>query len=316
MVTGPKTGTYHPVGRDIAQVAKAAGLAVTVKPSQGSIENIKRINSNENAALGIVQSDVLAFMGRSKSAETARMAQSLRMILPLYREEVHLLARRGIDSFEDLEGRRVVVGEDGSGHMLTAINLFAMMNVTPGALLKKSGAEGLIALLDNKADAVFFVGGKPVKLFQNLATLKTGGNEKYRDLLAELHFVPLNAPRMLEEYQVSEFTPKDYDFVSGTVPTIAVTAVLVTYDFSGGKNRRAKQRCQQVRELAGVIRKNLAELRSKGHPKWREVKLDEELPIWKRDSCAWPAAAGASKAKKQGTKPKPARNPAPPVPER
>src|SRR5690242_2080317 len=66
IVTGPKTGTYYAIGKDIAQVAAKSNITVDVKPSQGSIDNIKRINSSENAALGIVQSDVLGFLSRSK----------------------------------------------------------------------------------------------------------------------------------------------------------------------------------------------------------------------------------------------------------
>src|SRR5471032_3171362 len=76
IVTGPKTGTYYAFGKDIEQVAGRTGIHVNVKPSEGSVDNIKRINSSENAALGIVQSDVLGFLSRSKSAESVRMASN------------------------------------------------------------------------------------------------------------------------------------------------------------------------------------------------------------------------------------------------
>ncbi len=289
MVTGPKTGTYIAIGRDIAAAAADSGLSVLVKESGGSIDNIKRINSNENAAVGIAQSDVLGFMSRSKNPETIRMAAHLRMILPLYREEVHILARKEIRQFADLEGKKVVIGEDGSGHMLTSINIFAMTGVTPENLIRKAPPEGVLALLDGKVDAVVFVGGKPVKLFKNLEALKEKDNVQYKALLNDVHFLPLKEPRMLEEYQVGEITRKDYDFVRETVPTIAVTAVLVTYDFSGG-SKHQKARCEQLRKLSGGIRKNLKMLQQKGHPKWKEVKLDEPPPIWKKDSCTWAGA--------------------------
>ena len=64
IVSGPKTGTYYAIAKDISQVAGKAGVSVDVKTSEGSIDNIKRINSSENAALGIVQSDVLGFLSR------------------------------------------------------------------------------------------------------------------------------------------------------------------------------------------------------------------------------------------------------------
>src|SRR6185295_12881538 len=97
---------------------------------------IKRINSSENAALGIVQSDVLGFLSRSKNPDSVRMASNLRMIFPFYNEEVHVLARNEIKSFKDLQGKKVAIGEDGSGNMLTSVNLFSMMGITPAESLK------------------------------------------------------------------------------------------------------------------------------------------------------------------------------------
>ena len=96
IVTGPKTGTYFAFGKDIAEVAGKAGISVDVKPSEGSVDNIKRLNSSENAALGIVQSDVLGFLSRSRNPESMRIAGNLRMVFPFYNEEVHVLARRTI----------------------------------------------------------------------------------------------------------------------------------------------------------------------------------------------------------------------------
>src|SRR5262249_6473798 len=137
----PKTGTYIAIGRDLAQMARQAGITLDIKPSKGSIDNIRRLNSHENVQLGIVQSDVLGVMTHSRNPETIRMAQRLRMVFPLYHEEVHLLARRDIHNFNELEGKKVVIGEDGSGHMLTAIHLFAMTGVTPAALVRQSPPE-------------------------------------------------------------------------------------------------------------------------------------------------------------------------------
>lgn len=286
MVTGPRTGTYIAFGRDIAEAAKKENVNVEVKESDGSVDNIKRINSKENAALGIVQSDVLSFLGRSQNADTRKMAANLRMILPLYREEVHVLTRSDITDFSQLDGKRVVVGEDGSGHMLTAVNLMAMMNVAPQTTIRKSPPEGVFALLDGEADAVFLVGGKPVKIFQNLDSLKSPEHARYEKLLRDLHFLPLKDPRMLEEYQPAELTHADYDFVTDPVPTISVTAVLVTYDFSA-EGKRDASRCASIHKLTEAIRKHLPELQKNGHPKWREVTPDTALPIWKKDSCAW-----------------------------
>lgn len=296
MVTGPKTGTYIAIGRDIAKVAADNGIRLDVKESDGSIANIKRINSTENAALGIVQSDVLGFLSRSDNPDTVRIASNLRMVLPLYKEEVHVLARKGIKDFSGLKGKRVVVGEEGSGHMLTAVNLLSMMDIKVGDTIRMTAPEGVVAVLQDEADAVIFVGGKPVRLFKNMEELKDKDNAKFAELLNEVHFLPLNEPRMLEEYQAADITPTDYAFVKESVPTIAVTAVLVSFDFSSAVSGEKKERCRMLRRLADSVRTHLDTLKASGHPKWKEVSLTDDVGIWQKDRCSWPDPAEEKRA--------------------
>ncbi len=285
LVTGPKTGTYYAFGKDIVPVASKAGVDLEVKSSEGSIDNIKRINSAENAALGIVQSDVLGFLSRSKSPDSVRMASNLRMIFPFYNEEVHVLARKDIKTFADLQGKRIAIGEEGSGNMLTSINLFSMMDITPAESKKVAPAVGVAAVLKGELDAVIFVAGKPVRLFKNLEDLTLPENQKYAPMLEQVHFLPMDHPKMLEEYKPADITRADYNFVSEDVKTIAVQAVMVSYDFSGGSN---KKRCEKLAALAKAIRNELPSLKAKAHPKWKEVNLDADSGVWKKDGCVWP----------------------------
>lgn len=289
MVTGSKSGTYIAIGYDIAKLADKAGVKLDIKESGGSIENIKRITSGENAALGIVQSDVLGFLSRSKNPDSIRVASSLRLMFPLYREEIHLLAAEGVKNFADLKGKKVVIGEEGSGGMLTAINLFSIMGVTPEAMMKISPTEGLVAVLRGEADAILFVGGKPVRMFKNLEDIQSGKNEEYKKMLAKVHFIPLKDPLMLEEYSPAEIGGDDYGYVKDTVSTLAVTSALIVYDFSPSGRQYSKERCESVRKVADAIRDGLQDLRKDGHPKWKEVDLSATLGSWKKDLCAWPA---------------------------
>jgi TRAP transporter TAXI family solute receptor len=284
IVTGQKTGTYFIFGRDIADAAQKSGIAVEVKASEGSIDNIKRINSNENATLGIVQSDVLGFLGRSKNPDSVRMASNLRMVFPFYNEEIHVLTRNEIKDFKELQGKKVAIGEEGSGNMLTSVNLFSIMNVTPAEILKVSPAQGVVAVLKGEIDAAVFVGGKPVRLFKNLEDLTLPENQKYAEMMQKVHFIPMDSAKMLEEYKPAKITHDDYSFVKEDVPTIAVPAILVSYDFSEGANTK---RCEQLSNLATAIRASLANLKATGHPKWKEVDLDAKINNWKKDTCVW-----------------------------
>jgi hypothetical protein len=284
MVTGSRTGTYIQFGNDIAGVAKTVGLDILVKDSQGSIDNIKRMNSKENAALGIVQSDVLGFLSRSESPEMRQVAGRLRLIFPFYNEEVHLFANQSIQSFSDLQGKRVSVGEPGSGNWLTAMNLLQLTGVKPAELLKLPPLQGVTAVLKGEADAMFYVAGKPVSLFTKVGNLVT--RPEFATMLANVHFVPLDDPRMLREYPLAAIGKVDYDWLAEDTPTIAVKAVLMSFDFSGKQTPYFVQRCQQLAQLGQAIRTHLSQLRQTGHAKWKEVNLDAKVGSWPLDSCS------------------------------
>jgi uncharacterized protein len=99
----------------------------------------------------------------------------------------------------------------------------------------------------------------------------------------------LNHETILREYVASTIAPSDYAWLADSVPTVAVKAVLVSFEFSGRSNAYAQQRCAQLAKLSRAIRVHFAELKETGHPKWREVNLDQEVGIWKRDTCSQPA---------------------------
>ncbi len=286
MVTGSPTGTYYRFGNDIKNVVQGEGINILVKESRGSIDNINRIDSRENAAFGIVQSDVLGFLTRSDSPKSRRAVENLRMIFPFYQEEVHIIANRNVKEFKDLRNKTVVVGQSGSGNWLTSMNLFNITGVRPTKMLRLSPEEGLVAVLSNKADAMVYVAGKPVKLFQNLKAL--ANHEKYAEVVAGLHIVPLTSEDVLREYSPVQITPEDYHFVKETVDTVAVTAVLVSYNFSAASGPYAESRCDAVTTFSDAIRSNIDLLRESGHPKWLEVDLNAEVGIWQRDPCSIP----------------------------
>jgi len=262
LVTGSVTGTYIKFGQDMAKVTEGTDVSVLVKESEGSLANIRRLISKENAAAGIVQSDVMGFLTRSTDARMRSVANRLRLIFPFYNEEVHLYARKDIESFADLQGKRIVVGTKGSGNWLTSTNLLHMMGIEASEQLNLPPAAGATAVLTNQADAMFYVAGKPVKLFTSMEQFKD--IPKYRELAEHVHIVPLNDPEMLREYLPASLGPDDYSWIEKETPTIAVKAVLVGFDFTSKSNDYYLRRCKE----------------------WKEVDLDAEIGLWKRDKCA------------------------------
>jgi TRAP-type uncharacterized transport system substrate-binding protein len=109
---------------------------------------------------------------------------------------------------------------------------------------------------------------------------------EYPDLVDQVHFVPLDHPKILEQYASAEISPGDYPWFNSTIPTVAVKAVLICHDFSSRLNDYYRQRCDALFQLGQVIRNNINELKETGHPKWKEVNLDEKIGLWEWDSCS------------------------------
>src|SRR5215467_12156917 len=103
IITGSEKGTYYQFGLNLQALGKQYGHNLTVYPSKGSIEKILAVYQKPMTQLGIVQSDVLAFVSRVQNDPTLRcIAKKTKMVFPLYNEEIHVLARRGVVDFDDL----------------------------------------------------------------------------------------------------------------------------------------------------------------------------------------------------------------------
>lgn len=288
MVTGARTGTYYQIGEDIRNVAEKANIPVTLRESGGSVDNLQKMaTTGENAALGIVQSDVIAFLMRSEKPRSREIARKLRLVLPLFKEEVHILARKEIVSIEDLQDKRVVVGSSGSGSMMTAVNLLSRLGIKPMRLYEVSPAEAAVAVMANRADAMVYVAGKPIPLFRNMQNLAASSNPKMAALLDTVHFLEIPSTKSNGLYEMATLTPQDYYFVKAPISTLAVRSALVSYDFTLKNTPYYKQRCDQLKALGTALANALPELQATGHRKWQEVDLNRPLTLWKHDRCAW-----------------------------
>lgn len=268
IVTGGPAGTYYQFGLNLQELAKRSGINLRVDNSNGSIENIYAVYQRPKTQLGIVQSDVLAFVSRVQNNPVLQgIARKTRMVFPLYNEEVHLVGKKDILDFDYLAGRRVAIGQDGSGTFMTAELLFKVSGVAPAAKVAIGTEEALAELKRGNIDAMFYVAGYPVKLFAE--------GIQAEDNLA---VIPITNKSILEFYPESEIPGGTYVWQAAPVPTAAVKAVLVAYDFRNFH-------CQTVGKLAKLVYENLDWLEANGHPKWKSVDLSYQLKGWEQYDC-------------------------------
>ena len=268
IMTGGAKGTYYQFGLNLKELAEVKGFTLKVNNSTGSIENLYAVYKRPHTQMGIVQSDVLAFVSRVQTDPVLkRIALKTRMIFPLYNEEIHLLGRRGLTDFDDLANKRVAIGKEGSGTYLTARLLFEVSGIRPGEMVPIGTSEALSQLKSGAIDAMFYVAGYPVKLFTDDVSAGDG-----------LALIPITNKNIVEFYPQTTIPAKTYRFQQETVNTVAVKAVLVSFNF-----RRAN--CEFVGEFSKDIYENLDWLIQNGHSKWTSVDLDYPLKGWEQYDC-------------------------------
>src|SRR5262245_63056971 len=133
IVTASTRGTYIQIGRDLASiVAPSADIELEVLPSAGSAENVHRLRYEPGVKFALVQSDVYqAFInqGAAGNAEAAAIIKPLRLIMPLYNEEIYFIARADspLNFVHEIKDAKINVGPLKSGTAMSATTIYRMM---------------------------------------------------------------------------------------------------------------------------------------------------------------------------------------------
>ncbi len=275
MTGGPK-GTYIKIGRDIAALGKACGQTLNVVESAGSLENFAGVRNRRSTQFGIVQSDVLEYLKtfEANDPEVQQAVKGVRIMFPLYNEEVHILASTGVGSIADLAGKKVAVGKKDSGTYLTSTLILDILQIKDVEKIDINPDEALPKLLAGEIDALFYVAGAPAALFD--------GDEIDG---AKFHLLPIKEAPLLATYIPSTIEAGTYAFQKQAVDVVAVKAVLMTYDYDRKKNAYHRDSCRAVADFSSLIINGLDRLQATGHPKWKTVDLSAVPPGWKVGVC-------------------------------
>ncbi|MDF1592964.1 MAG: TAXI family TRAP transporter solute-binding subunit [Desulfobacterales bacterium] len=168
--TGGVTGVYYPTGGAICRLVnkgrKTHGIRCSVESTGGSVYNLNTIAAGE-LDMGVAQSDwqFHAYHGTSQFKD-AGPNKDLRAVFSVHPEPFTVVARAdsGIKKFSDLKGKRVNIGNPGSGQRGTMEVVMQAMGWTNADFKLASelkSAEQSSALCDNKIDAMVFTVGHP-----------------------------------------------------------------------------------------------------------------------------------------------------------
>ncbi len=168
--TGSVTGVYYPTGGAICRLVnkdrQEHNIRCSVESTGGSIYNVNTMRAGE-LDFGVVQSDwqFHGYNGTSKFSEQGPY-KKLRAMFSLHAEPFNIIARTdsGINNVTDLAGKRVNIGNPGSGDRATMSVVMDALGWTNDSFKLASelkGSERSQALCDNKIDAFIYVVGHP-----------------------------------------------------------------------------------------------------------------------------------------------------------
>ena len=173
--TGDPGGVYFPLGGAVAGVlAKALpDLHASVEVTGGSVDNIKLIAAGQSD-LGFTMADAAsdAMQGQDKFRNNKVDLQALLVVYP-NRMHVVTLDDTGINTLDDIKGKRVATGSPGSATEIMASRALDVIGLDKDKDIKRERlgvAESVNALADRRIDAFFWVGGIPTAAIANLAT--------------------------------------------------------------------------------------------------------------------------------------------------
>lgn len=286
--TGGVTGVYYPTGGAICRLVnksrKVHGIRCSVESTGGSVYNLNTIAAGE-LDMGVAQSDwqYHAYNGTSKFAKKGPN-KDLRAVFSVHPEPFTVVARAdsGIKSFQDLKGKRVNIGNPGSGQRGT-------MEVVMGALgwTKKDfklaselkSAEQSSALCDNKIDAIVFTVGHP------------SGSIKEATTSCDAVMVSVNGPAIdklvadADYYRTATIPGGMYRGTDGDTKTFGVGATFVT---------SAKVSEDVIYNVVKAVFENFDQFQ-KLHPAFKNLKKAEMI----KDGLSAPLHKGAVKYYKE-----------------
>ncbi len=230
--TGGITGVYYPTGGAIANMVNAKkdqyGIRATVEATGGSVFNINGVLGGD-LEFGIAQSDrqFQAYNGQSEWKDKGPQ-KDLRSVFSIYPEQITLLAAvdAKINTVADLKGKRVNLGDPGSGNRQNAIDVLEAAGLHYEKDLKAESikaSEAAALLQDEKIDAYFYTVGHPNGSFKEA----TAGTRKAK-------FIPITAVDDLLKktpYYAKSFIPYElYPTAENkaNIDTIGVQATLIT----------------------------------------------------------------------------------------
>lgn len=252
---GFKGGTYYKIGQSLNTLPE---FEAKVLPTDGSVDNLYLV-SDKKAQYSITQLDML----RRTAIGVQEVAGNVRVLMPLYAEEIHLLAQKEIESLEQLKGKTISIGPANSGMKNTSLTFLdqAGLNDSNVTMEEFETQKAIPKLLAGELDAVVVIAGIPVKILQEIPA---SAKEKIHliDFAGKIYQSVVGSNQY---YQKSDIKPNTYAWQPKGVKTLVVQSVLITHSQTAEKD---------ITNLMKTIFANKISLSAK-HIKWNRISKEK-----------------------------------------
>ena len=226
LATGGNTGTYYAYGMAMGPILSAeTGIQIDAVSTGASKANIQSIQLGE-AQMAVVQNDVMYYAYTGTDLFTGEQTQEFMAMAVLYPELCQIIATKesGIKTVADLAGKRVSVGDAGSGVEFNAKQILEAYGIDMETGIQKQNlgfGPSADALKDGKIDAFFCVAGIPTTAITDLAMSKEIAvvaveDDKFAELSSKYGF-----------YTQQTIPAGTYEGVNEDVKTVAVMATYI-----------------------------------------------------------------------------------------
>jgi TRAP transporter TAXI family solute receptor len=225
--SGQAPGTYHDFGLAFSQFATDNGLPIHNYISEGSVENAMRVHNNL-VTFALIQSDVAETIYKGWKEENLLANTDLRSMASLWPEAVQIvtLQSTGIETFLDLVGKRIAVGNPGSGSRFSAIRIAqaAGFNREKFPEIREFGlTESIAALEAAQVDAIIATEAIPSLAIQEL----TARRQDVRFLSLDSKLVARLSKKQFAYYPLT-IPAKTYSGQEYPIRTLGLAAILIT----------------------------------------------------------------------------------------
>lgn len=281
MATGGTTGTYYAYSGTVSQVlsSKLPNIKFNVQSTGASKANIYLVADGE-ADIAIVQNDVMYYAYKGIDLFDGEAVSGFSAMAGLYAEVCQIVANDKVTSIEDLRGKRVSVGDVGSGCEFNARQILEAYGISFDDIEvhNLSFGDSATALKDDKIDAFFCVAGAPTTAISELATSNA------------IHLLEVDdehAAKLMEQYPFYTQYSVPANTYKGVAEDVKTVAVVATYIVSDQLDE------DLVYQITKALFENADEIAA-AHPKGAE--LDPEYSV---SSISIPIHPGAEKYYKE-----------------